>query len=235
MPIDCSRWPEAAKFEIGSKEGHRMRRVSCLAPWGLLIAAAVSVRGQQPLPATTVQLPTFSVFTVQTTVSVPDGGHSYLGGINRAAMGSVSRGLGNRAAGGSRLAGGVGVSATITDHSEIDRSLLAAAAARRDAAADPAAVKAVALSKSIPRADGKAGLPDSLAAIRERNAAAKEEANNEVAGYFAKAQEAEAAGKVAVAKVYYQMVARRAEGSLKRTAQERLTALSREAQNTTIR
>jgi hypothetical protein len=36
---------------------------------------------QQALPATTVQLPTFSQFTVQTTVSVPDGGTMPLGGI----------------------------------------------------------------------------------------------------------------------------------------------------------
>jgi hypothetical protein len=199
----------------------------------LAVIAVISSRAaaQQPLPATTVQLPTFSVFTVQTPVSVPDGGHSYLGGINRAALGSVSRGLANRASGGSRLASGVSVSAAITDHGEIDRALLTEAADKRGAAADPTAVKAIAISKSVPKPDSGPALPDSVAAIRARNAAAKEEAAQEVAGYFAKAQEAEAAGKIVVAKVYYQMIARRADGPLKQSAQQRLGALSREATN----
>src|SRR5262245_64820 len=201
----------------------------------LFFGAAISASAQQPLPATTVQLPTFSVFTVQTTVSVPDGGHSFLGGINRAAIGNASRGLANRGVGGSRVASGVGVSATITDHGEIDRALRAEAAAKRGASADATAAKAAAISKSVPRAETKTALPDSVAAIRERNAAAKEEAEKEDAGYFAKAQEAEASGKTAVAKVYYQMVARRADGQLKQSAQERLIALSREAANSAKR
>jgi hypothetical protein len=37
--------------------------------------------------AQTVQLPTFNFFTVRTTVSVPDSGGAYLGGVNRSAMG----------------------------------------------------------------------------------------------------------------------------------------------------
>ena len=42
--------------------------------------AAVDVMAQ---PAVTVQLPTFSFATVSTTVNVPDGGTTYMGGINR--------------------------------------------------------------------------------------------------------------------------------------------------------
>jgi hypothetical protein len=212
-----------------------MRCFSWLGLQALLFGAVMSATSaQQPLPATTVQLPTFSVFTVQTTVSVPDGGHSYLGGINRAAIGNASRGLANRGVGGSRVASGVGVSATITDHGEIDRALLTEAA-KRGGGVDSTAAKAAALAKSIPRAEIGIALPDSVAAIRERNAAVKVDAEKEVAGYFAKAQEAEAAGKVAVAKVYYQMVARRADGQLKQSAQERLIALSREATNSAKR
>jgi hypothetical protein len=41
----------------------------------------------------TVQLPTFNMTTVQTTVSVPDGGTALLGGISRASEGSVTRGV----------------------------------------------------------------------------------------------------------------------------------------------
>ena len=42
---------------------------------------------------TTIQLPTWNVNTVGTTVTVPDGGTGLLGGINRASEGSVSRGV----------------------------------------------------------------------------------------------------------------------------------------------
>jgi len=185
-----------------------------------------------------VQLPTFSVFTVQTTVSVPDSGGALLGGIGRGASGSTWRGLGplkNRAQGANRMAGNASVSATIIDHDEIDRALLAAAA-RRGEAVDSAATKASALSKSVARVDrspsaanrtgsGAAALPDSVAAIREQNRMAAEERNQELADYFAKARKAEAEGKIAVAKVFYQMVARSASGEMQQQAATRLSAL----------
>jgi type II secretory pathway component GspD/PulD (secretin) len=42
---------------------------------------------------TTIQLPTFNVTTVSTTVTVPDGGTALLGGIGRARESSVTRGV----------------------------------------------------------------------------------------------------------------------------------------------
>ena len=62
----------------------------------LFASLATVVCGQQPPPnaPTTVQLPTFSFFTVQTTVSVPDSGGAFLGGIGRGADGGSSRGFG---------------------------------------------------------------------------------------------------------------------------------------------
>ena len=45
--------------------------------------------------------------------------------------------------------------------------------------------------------------------------------------YFAKAQTAEAEQKLGVAKVYYQMVARRANGELKSLAEARLAVLDK--------
>jgi len=70
---------------------------------------AVSVAFAQSAPATTVQLPSFSVFTVQTTVSVPDRGAAYLGGLKSGASSSSRSGVGplsNRSFGSSRAAGG---------------------------------------------------------------------------------------------------------------------------------
>jgi hypothetical protein len=220
--------------------------------FNLVIAGAMSVAGaafgqppgpqpSPPLPATTVQLPTFSYFTVNTTVSVPDRGGAYLGGVNRARDGSWSRGFGplaNRSLGGDRMASGVSVHATIIDHEELDRAVLAEAAARR-VPADPAEAKAGALTRHIGRTEGgSAGaspshdallspLPDSIAAIKARNAAAADERASEAAGYFAKAAAAEADGKPALAKIYYQMVARRDAGTLKQRAELRLAALAK--------
>jgi hypothetical protein len=54
------------------------------------VTGAASALAQQ---TTTVQLPTFNFTTVQTTVSVPDGGTGLLGGIKRASEGSVTRGV----------------------------------------------------------------------------------------------------------------------------------------------
>jgi hypothetical protein len=206
------------------------------------LASVLRAQGPQPQPLagvpTTVQLPTFSFFTVQTTVSVPDGGGAYLGGIGRGASGSTMRGIGplkNRAIGSARAASGVSVSATILDREEMDRALLATAAANRNQAADPTAARAAALtsavgkSPAVARADGgnSGHLPDSVAAIRERNASAASIEASELTSYFARARQAEEEGKVAVAKVFYQMVARRDRGELKYEAEKRLAGLGK--------
>ncbi len=85
-------------------------------------------------PGTSVQLPTFSFFTISTTVNVPDSGGAFMGGINSA--GSASRtnggpGFSNRAGGSGLNGGGVSVTAQIHDLREMDRQLLAEAAAER--------------------------------------------------------------------------------------------------------
>src|SRR4051812_7073716 len=160
-----------------------MRPMSWLATALIIVGGASLARAQgqqqpqQPigpaLPATTVQLPTFSVFTVQTTVSVPDRGGIALGGIDRGVDSTVNRNSGptrNRGLGSSRTTGGVSVSATIIDREEMNRTILADAAAKRRVPIDSSAPKAAALSRSVPRGDASAG-GESLAAIRERNVA----------------------------------------------------------------
>ncbi|MGI9430219.1 MAG: hypothetical protein ACR2NM_16275 [Bythopirellula sp.] len=89
----------------------------------------------------TVQLPTFHVTGVATTVIVPDRGSVYLGGVNRSSLGQRRFGtplLGptNRSFSRSSAAGGISIHATIIDHDEIDRALLAEAARRRGAKFD---------------------------------------------------------------------------------------------------
>jgi hypothetical protein len=72
--------------------------------------------------AQVVQLPTLNTFSIQTSVAVPDGGSMSLGGIGRAASGSMQRGPAS-AYGASNSASGVSVHATIIDLDEFDRMI----------------------------------------------------------------------------------------------------------------
>src|SRR5437762_7954457 len=187
-----------------------------LAFTAILLGCASLVYAQAPpqpplqnLPATTVQLPTFSSFNVTTTVSVPDRGGIYIGGLDRGVDSTVSRSAGpirNRSSSSSRTASGLSVHATIIDPAEMDAAVLAAAATKRGAPADSAFAKADSLSRAVGRGDGASAPPDSVVAIRERAASAAELETQELAGYFAKGRQAEAENKPAVAKIFYQMV-----------------------------
>ncbi len=94
--------------------------------------------------AQTVQLPTYRVFSTNTTVSVPDGGAAFLGGntvsrygSNRVGVPLLGRvpGAGpvfqNRAIGVDRTANSSWVTARIIDLQEMDNAVLAAAHRRR--------------------------------------------------------------------------------------------------------
>ena len=98
---------------------------------------------------TTVQLPTMQRFGMSTTVSVPDRGAVYLGGVNRSTYGSARRRTPltpntNRSFGSATAASGVSVSAYIHDFEEMDRQLIGDVA-------EPGAVSASQLDHSMPR------------------------------------------------------------------------------------
>jgi hypothetical protein len=216
-----------------------------LAAAGFCLSASIAC-AQAP---TTVQLPTIQVFSVNTTVSVPDGGGALLGGINRAADSSVTRGLplaskipglgrlaGNRGIGSTRSSSNMSVHATIIDHQELDAAVLAEAAARRgslslnDKQAFATQQKADYISRNLARVEPptveiKPAAP-SIEEIRRRNELAAANRDAEAVAYFAKAQAADAEQKPGVAKIYYQMVARRAAGDLRTQAETRLAALT---------
>lgn len=194
--------------------------------------------------ASTLQLPNFSFSTVNTTVSVPDGGTTLLGGVSRAATGQTSRGVpiagqlpgvgrlfGNRAIGQTRSVGQMSVTARIIDFEEEEAKLginssggegvpLVSSAARRDPVADRVNDKADFLSRNIgrreaPRQEPEAPAGPSVAEIAKRNAAAAETRQVEALDLYGKAQTAAAAGKLKVAKIYLDMSAKRATGELK--------------------
>lgn len=207
-----------------------------------VLASGALASAQQP--ATTVQLPTFSQFTVRTTVSVPDGGTAFVGGIDRGFESTTTRGLGplgSRSTSGGRSTSGATVSATIIDHTELDRAVLAAAAAGRSST-DSTAAKAQEIKAALPvnnvaaKSRGASrdhlALPGSVAAIRHSQHADDQQRAAEIAGDWQRAREAEAAGKLAVAKVYYQLVARSGQKDLQQQAAARLAALSKSSPGT---
>jgi hypothetical protein len=183
---------------------------------------------------TTVQLPTFSFFTVQTTVSVPDSGGAYLGGISRGYNSSNTRGLpfwsktpwlsplgASRGIASGASTGGVSVHATIIDPRELSEAVLSEAAARR-APPSEAELKAGELTRNT-RDDGPPA--GSIAAIRAQHAAEDRVRDERAAELVAKAREMEAANKPGQAKIYYRMALRHASDQLQQQIAQRLAAL----------
>ncbi|QDT13901.1 hypothetical protein [Planctomycetes bacterium K23_9] len=77
---------------------------------------------QRQLPSV-VQLPSFSSFSYDGSVLVPDGGEAHLGSVKRSASGSSRRGL-SRASGFDHGISQATAKVHIIDHAEIDRQLL---------------------------------------------------------------------------------------------------------------
>lgn len=183
---------------------------------------------------TTVQLPTFDFFTVNTTVSVPDSGGTYLGGLLRGSDSSTTRGLApfpglaNRGIGSERSAAGMSVRAWIHDFRRMDEALLAEAAAKRGET-DPAALKGAALADSLDAAP--AGNPAtnapllSVADIRRQNEQQDAAQREDAMAYFLKAEEYRTAGKLGLAKLNYQRAAARDGGKVKEAALKRIAQL----------
>jgi hypothetical protein len=188
---------------------------------GFFIAA--SLLNAPPVHAQAVQLPTFRFFGASTTVEVPDSGSGLIGGLNSSSAGQNNSGIPglgfrpftNRAISGGGQGGGTSVTATIHDFDALDRQRLGP-----DFFADsrtPVMLRGVALASAkgaSPVATDSIG-GQSVADIRRQQAAEDLATQAEAAQYCEQARAAEAVGKPGVAKIYYQMAARRAAGSFK--------------------
>lgn len=114
------------------------RGAACaIAGWCLAVMPA-DLAAQQN--AVTIQLPTYSSFSVSTTVLVPDRGGAALGGVNRSAMGGSQFGpaplpAGTRAIGVERQAQNAHVFVQVHDFREMEEALVADGAGPHDAAA----------------------------------------------------------------------------------------------------
>lgn len=205
-----------------------MNRLLMLAAGVVVCATAAQALGQQ---ATSVQLPTFSYFGIGTSVSVPDRGSAYLGGVNRAQgdlrqFGAPLLPFGNRSMGSSRSASGMSVTAWIHDFEAMDEALLG----------QSSYYQGYLQARQAPagawdhRVAGSAGSSSATAApsvedIRQQRLAAQETRASEALTFFERAKKAEAEGKPNVARIYYEMVTRRATGDLKDQALAKLEAL----------
>lgn len=224
-----------------------------LACWGLATGRALAQHpdGRGPLPgATTVQLPTFSSFSVNTTVTVPDRGSAYLGGVNRAAAGRNEFGVPmlpfrpfrNVGIGRELSAASVWVTATIHDFEALDPYWHGLPPQSTAASFSPMGRSQVAaLGNTLLAGDPNYGAswrlsapasaagPPQMSVARARAERRRQQATRagEATDFFARGQKAETAGKTGAAKVYYQMAARRATGELKGQVAERLEAIIR--------
>jgi hypothetical protein len=174
--------------------------------------------------ASTVQLPAFGMFGTSTSVLVPDQGGTSLGGVDSAAGGQSQAGLPglrNSAIGSSRTAANTQVRATVHDFQKADAALLGAGAGMASAPAADRAARSLAAAASS--SAGQAA--PSVAEARRLHEAEQDAQNAEARQWFDRGQAAEQDGKVAAAKIYYQMAARRATGELRQSALARLESL----------
>jgi hypothetical protein len=215
-----------------------------------LIALGIAAAALSPaaLLAQSLQLPTYSFTSVSTTVSVPDQGAAFLGGISRASDSRSEFGVPmlpfrpfrNTAIGQSRSAMNMFATATIHDFDAMEAALLGSAPSGGVvSSASPSAEAALARSSIPPPPKNLAGQwqpktdpPGAASPLADpaseqaRRLALREARAGEAEQYFERARQAEADGKPTVAKIYYQMVVRRsADGDLKSQALTRLDAL----------
>ena len=164
---------------------------------------------------TTVQLPTFHYFTSTGTVVVPDGGEAFLGGIGSAAAGRTEQGIlglpsrpfTNSSIGSSTGAGNVSVSAQIHDFEAMDRAVLGETADGSEVRPSLAGSRLLAATKLGPEPIM------SVAAIRAQMAAADAAGDKLAAAAMASGREMLAAGKVGVARIYFESAVKQASPS----------------------
>ena len=232
-----------------------MRLQAILTAAVMLVATTIYAQG-------TVQLPTFSFNTVNTTVTAPDGGTIGLGGVARASSGRTERSVpmlgklpyagrlfNNRGIGQDYSNGYTTVTPRIIILEEEEAKLglpdynsgapiggvLSSSASRNFGQTTRGLTdsdrQALRLSQhvSVNQFDQFEAEPEpagpSPEEIRRRNEAAAQARQSEAYKWYEKGLAAEEAGKANVARIYYDMAARRAPDELKTVVQAKLDAL----------
>jgi hypothetical protein len=196
-----------------------------------LFAALSAPVAQAQQNGVAVQLPTIGVFNVQTTVSVPDSGAGIAAAIKRArtarALSGLPLGPKRAAVGGEAQAAAIHVAATIHDQAEMDEAVLRSGewAQAGKKSSPPQDEFTLQLAQAQ---EDSAGRPQaSVAEIRQRRAVAEDSNLDEGLAKLELARAAEKAGKKSVARIYYQMAARRLQGKPKQQALAKIETLAR--------
>ncbi|HEX5445221.1 MAG TPA: hypothetical protein VFW87_15385 [Pirellulales bacterium] len=215
----------------------------------LVISICAADRAVAQAPSV-VQLPSFSFYTVDTTVSVPDRGTASLGGVGRSSTGSTAFGPGlgppNRAFGRNLNSSSVSVRASIHDFEALDRATLDRATLDR-ATLDRAGSRDLHPRSSRPGSSSVRRLGAgprtfaerdatlradrvplrSVAEARRLHAASAAADESEALADLEHARHAVAQGKPGVAKIYYKIALRQASSKLKPQINRELAALAK--------
>ena len=217
----------------------------------LLSMGMASLFWVTPVFSQVVMLPTQRIFSVSTSVSVPDRGMAHLGSISRAREGSVTRGVPglaqlpmagrlfrNQGIGRDMENVGAAVTATIIDLQELDKQVLASARVPvRSPEELQVARKADFLMRNLGRQTNQRSLTvsqprfpitnrSSVAEIRRANHLAAVQRQQEAEEYLQHARQLEDAGRTGGARIYYQMAARRTSGLQQRKILDRLQQIN---------
>lgn len=193
----------------------------------MAVLALAAHRAHAQAPAV-VQLPSFSSFGVNTSVSVPDRGSASLGGIGRSSAGSTAFGPAfgprNRASGSNLSASKTSASAAVHDFDALDRDTLAKAG-RKSAEASLANRRLAAARQST------AGQvpPGSVAEARRQQAADAAAQQAEAVQNVKRARDAAAAGKPNAAAMFFKLAGKQASSELKSQIDKEAAALSKES------
>ncbi|MBT4866614.1 MAG: hypothetical protein HON53_16040 [Planctomycetaceae bacterium] len=194
-----------------------MRCISAFITFGLVLVLSATTASAQNL---TVQQPVFRNFSVGTTVSVPDRGGAYLGGVSRA--GSSRRSFGPLRSGSSfglfRENSAASAHVTIHDMRAMDEFLLGQA--------ERGSVGRYRTTRSGPAANAYSSLTNrrgtrNASARVGRTSAASSSPVTRADRSFRLGQQAEAKGKTSLARLHYKMAAKHGSSD----ARERLTSL----------
>jgi hypothetical protein len=199
---------------------------------GIFFFAALALTPVIDVFAQTIQLPSFTSFSVDTTVLVPDSGRAATARSKRAGSGSSNFGgfPKQRARGDHRQAAGMHVLAKIHDPFEADQAPLQQAAARGATAVDDATAANGNLARAAVGASrsGEPGLK-SLLEIERQRANQSADQQREAFALYEKGRQAQAAGKTGAAAVFFRSASNRATGTLKQEIDADLKALKASA------
>ena len=205
---------------------------SCHAYLRIVGLCTVGLLGNQGVHAQVIQLPSYHVFGIGTSVLVPDQGSAVLGGVNRALSGQSSRGWplpGSSTRSHVRGSRSAQVQVTILDHREWDAAVLAQAATPQ-VATTATQIRARRISGQLAQT-ATAGPLESTAALSaaaERGAQRRQAAEDLAARQLiARGDLCQQRGQSQTARIFYRTAWRQSQGAVRELARTRLEGLAR--------